>query len=241
MMSYSSQYLAIYPVMDKFPYIVEILYLSEGFLFSIIISRKFKILTSHNNQLINLQKELIHRVKNNMQIILSIVNLQSRTIADKLTKTKFDEIKNRILSMSHIHDLLNNNANSSIKPREYFDLLIENIVSIFENEYDVEYELICDEEFDTENLNDVGLILNELVLNSFKYAFKDKTGHISIKLQNKENKYIIKVEDDGVGITNNVRENSLGLSLVEEIVKEKLNGSMQITSKDGTKILIRYG
>lgn len=236
---YTSHYLAIYPFLDEFPYLVEVLYIFEGFLFSYVLSKRFRIVQNQNKQLQNLQKELNHRVKNNMQIILSIINIQTRKIKDQNTKKEILEIKNRIFAMGKIHDLLYNSSNFSIDAKEYFSKLFTNIFEIFKHDFNVTYDINCDEQFELKNANDIALILNELLFNCFKYAFKNNKGHISVQLKQNQTYQTIILKDDGVGITNKRRDDSLGLTLVKDIVEQKLNGSIQIISSNGTEITIK--
>lgn len=181
-----------------------------------------------------LMQELHHRVKNNMQMILSLIRLQTNRAKDLNVKDFFTTAINRISAISNLHELLyKQNKITNINAKEYFTSLIEGLKNISNDKnisinYDINTDL---------NSNDAiycGLIINELVSNSIKYAFK-KNGIINISLKKENSKYILKVEDDGKGYKKVENKNSLGLLLINTLVENQLQGEILTNSHYGTK------
>lgn len=193
-----------------------------------------------------LLKEVHHRVKNNLQVISSILNLQSSYVNDANTLSILRESQNRIKSMSFIHESLYQTKNfSSINFSEYITNLTKNLVHTYQispNKTSLRYEI---EELSL-NLDQAipcGLIVNELVSNALKYAFPDDTdGELFIGLFADGDKVQIKVEDNGVGLPKDFdyeNTNTLGLQLVLTLV-EQLDGNLKLDSEDGTKYFITF-
>ncbi len=193
-----------------------------------------------------LLKEIHHRVKNNLQIISSILNLQSSFIQDKKTLEILEDSRNRIRSMAIIHENLYHTANfSSIDFSNYLTILSTNLVSSYrleENSIDLvtdfeAVELVLDQAIPC------GLIINELVTNALKYAFKDMpVGEVYVSLKMDEDDVFIIVKDNGVGLPKNfnyLESDSLGLQLVVTLV-EQLDGKLEIKETKGTEFNIRF-
>lgn len=193
-----------------------------------------------------LLQEVHHRVKNNLQVINSILNLQSSYVDDEKTLEIINESQNRIRSMSYIHETLYRTTDfASINFGEYVTNLVKNLVH--------SYELFNDRtelKTDIEEVNlaldqaiPCGLILNELVSNSLKYAYPNRNeGVISINVKNLDKKIHLVVEDFGIGLPKGFQlENadSLGISLVHSLV-EQLDGELILKTKHGTKFLIIF-
>ncbi len=195
-----------------------------------------------------LLKEVHHRVKNNLQVISSILNLQSSYVKDKNTLEILKESQNRIKSMSFIHESLYQTKNfSSIDFSDYILNLSKNLV----HSYRVYNDLVdLNLDFDKVYLNldqaiPCGLIINELVSNALKYAFgEEEEGEIYISFREREEEVIMKVEDTGIGLPEGFdyrNTDSLGLQLVVTLV-EQLDGNIALRSKEGTgtKYLITF-
>ena len=214
------------------------------------VSQKSKfnrILTSKNETISNalserevLLKEIHHRVKNNLQIISSLLNLQSRFIKDKTAVDAVQEGRNRVKSMALIHQKLYQQDNiQGIYMPEYIDNLTSSLLSSYKASND---KIHIKKEVDTINLDidtaiPLGLILNELLTNSLKYAFVDrKEGTLQIKLTEIDKKLILEVSDDGVGMKNDEEgnKNSFGLTLIESLA-EKLDASVEMNQNEGTQ------
>jgi len=179
-----------------------------------------------------LYRELNHRVKNNFQMILSMVKLQ---IMKSKNKNELITIKDRINSISRLYEILQINQNRDIDTKSYFEDIITNISRGFTKKVDIKYSI--DYNLKIEQLLYCGLILNELVTNSFKYAF-DNRGDISISLYKKDSRVYFIIYDNGKGFIRDTNSNSLGLLIVDTLVTKQLLGSWNIQSKNSTKVEI---
>lgn len=187
-----------------------------------------------------LLKELNHRVKNNMQTIVSLIRLQSDKVDDKLLQDFLITIQNRINAMSHLHELLYTQEDiTHIDAYEYFEILIEEVKESYKhNEVEINFDITAN--LKMEQAVYCGLILNELITNAFKYAFPTQEGTITIKLYKKNSLYSLDICDDGIGYNQDIQENSLGLLLVTTLVKEQLRGTLEIDASEGVKIRISW-
>lgn len=197
-----------------------------------------------------LLKEIHHRVKNNLQIISSLLNLQALTFEDKNSREKFKESINRIKSMAIIHEMLYRSGNLSVvKIKDYFESLISFITGTYTVSTKITTELMVNSESDVLDIDKAipcGLILNEMISNSIKYAFKDrKSGKINIRFNEfpkKEKKFELIVEDNGVGISKNfdfLNVESFGMQIIHSLVSQ-LDGSIALDNKGGTKFSIQF-
>jgi len=194
-----------------------------------------------------LLKEVHHRVKNNLQVISSILNLQSSYVEDKKTLAILRESQNRIKSMSFIHEsLYQTNDFSKINFSHYIKNLSKNLVHsyvIYDNL--IELEIKSTEVFLNLDLSiPCGLIVNELVSNALKYAFKkEEKGKISIELFVKEGEVNLIIKDNGVGLSQEIdfyNTETLGLQLVISLT-EQINGNiMLLKEKKGTGYIITF-
>jgi two-component sensor histidine kinase len=187
-----------------------------------------------------LLKEIHHRVKNNLQIISSLISLQSNRVDDEETLHLFQKTRNRIQSMALVHEKLYQSGDfTRINLAEYIQDLVFNILSSYGSfSHRITLEMDCEPVW--MNINTAipcALIINELVTNSVKHAFPhDKTGKIIIELHQEEDQIIITCTDTGVGLPHdiNLRETStLGLKLVQALT-EQLKGKIKILSGEGT-------
>jgi PAS domain S-box-containing protein len=194
-----------------------------------------------------LLKEIHHRVKNNLQVIISLLNLQANTISNEEIKEIFEESQDRIKAMAIIHEKLYQSKN--------FDELdfagyIRNLADYLLHSYNIQGKnVIVDTE--TENIPieidiavPLGLIINELVTNAFKYAFKKSThGRILIRLNLVEtSKVLLEVIDNGGGIPEAIdfrNTSSLGLQLVCSLVLQ-VEGTIELIREDGSRFQIIF-
>lgn len=194
-----------------------------------------------------LLKEIHHRVKNNMQVITSLLALQADQVKDEEARESFHICENRIKSMALVHEQLYQTNNlSAINFEEYLEQLIKDIFSsnnIFQKKIKslINVKDIC---LDLDRAIPCGLIITELVSNIIKHAFPgNKKGKLWIDLiKNKNNRYSLTVEDNGTGFPENMDINntdSLGFTLINALVQQ-LKGKMEISGKDGTKISITF-
>ena len=186
-----------------------------------------------------LLKEIHHRVKNNLQVISSLLDLQANNIADARTVEMFRDSQNRVTSMGLIHERLYQASDlSRIDFSEYIEELAKNLFYSYSGDADeIEISTSADEIFlDVDTGIPCGLIINELVSNCLKYAFPaDRGGRIEIELKKEaDNQLLLVVRDDGVGLPEGMdfrTTKSLGLKLVSTLVRQ-LKGKLQL-SNDG--------
>ena len=186
-----------------------------------------------------LLKELNHRVKNNMQTIVSLIRLQSDEIEDEKLKDILLTTQNRIAAMGHLHELLYNQENINfINVYEYFETLVDEVKSSYDESINIHLDIKT--KLKMEQAIYCGLMINELITNSFKYAFLNKKGNIYITLEKSNNTLKLGVKDDGVGFDKDNTTFSLGLTLVNTLAINQLKGKMDIESKNGTSITISW-
>jgi PAS domain S-box-containing protein len=194
-----------------------------------------------------LLKEIHHRVKNNLQIISSLLNLQSGYSKDRGTMGMFTDSQNRIRSMALVHEQL---YQSEDLAKIDFTKYMENLVSQLFRSYGVntaliKYQLTSENiVLNLENAIPCGLIINELVSNSLKHAFPESRGgviNVDIR-QNDDSKYALIVSDDGVGMPDKLdirNTKTLGLQVVNTLV-EQLEGAIELTDGKGTTFKIVF-
>ena len=194
-----------------------------------------------------LLREIRHRVKNNLAVIYSLLNLQSKYIKDKHALTMFIESRNRVRSIALINEDLH-----LLKGRERIDFAnyIRNLVARLFHSYAVDTNLIklkldLDDIFlDIKTAVPCGLIISELVSNCLKYAFKErKEGEIRVDFhRDKHNKFALVVSDSGVGFPEDLdfrSTESLGLQIATDLV-EQLKGTIELDRRGGTKFKISF-
>ncbi len=190
-----------------------------------------------------LLKEIHHRVKNNMQLVMSLLNIQAQETT--ATITDFVAIsQSRILSMSLIHENLYQNQNlSEVDFKTYIENLTNNIIDSYNSlNNKISLQLEIDELYvDIQTAIPLGLIINELINNAYKHAFpNNQNGNITLKLISKENCNELIVSDTGVGFKKNeIPKNTLGLQLVEDLIFQ-LKGQLKIENQEGVKYTIQF-
>lgn len=191
-------------------------------------------------------KEIHHRVKNNLQIISSLLNLQNNYVTDAVTDAVLTECQNRVKAISFVHESLYiNNDFNNLKIINYVQGLVSNLRSSFASSIsniDICYDI--DESFiNLDYAVPLGLIINELVTNSFKYAFtEEKSYEIFLQIYQKNQKLVMVYKDNGVGFDKSVDlENlsSLGIQLIQ-ILTEQLEGNLTIENSNGVKYLFNF-
>jgi len=195
-----------------------------------------------------LLQEVHHRVKNNLQIISSLLNLQSRHIKDEQVLEIFKNSQNRVRSMGFIHEKLYKTKDfARVDFNEYVRSLTNHLFSSYEiNKEAIKLNTnIKDVFLDINTAIPCGLIINELVSNSMKYGFPDgKKGEIKIAmLPLNKNKVELIVSDNGVGIPEEVdfrNTESLGLHLVTILAEGQLHGDIKLEREGGTSFHIGF-
>ncbi len=209
-----------------------------------------KIITKQLNDSLKeketLLQEVHHRVKNNLQIISSILNLQASYIKDENALKILKESQNRITSMSFIHESLYMNEDIRYIDFGYY---IKNLTANLIQSYSItpgQIELVSevgDIQLSLDQAIPCGLILNELISNALKYAFPDNIkGRITLVIKEKEEKVFIELRDNGIGIPSDFdieKSESLGLQLVFILV-EQLDGNIKIENNEGSNIFINF-
>ncbi|OQX96473.1 hypothetical protein B6I21_00875 [candidate division KSB1 bacterium 4572_119] len=205
-----------------------------------------KIKSSLDEKIV-LLKEIHHRVKNNLQVISSLLYLQSKYLKDKTALTVFQESQNRVRSMSLVHEKLYQSENfAKINLKQY----IEDLAKYLFRSYNIDSNKIrLDTKIDKvvldiERAIPCGLIINELVTNSLKYAFPNHdSGKVTIRLKACANdKLSLTVKDDGIGLQKYMVEpdkKSLGLQLVDTLI-DQLQGTLKIGKEKGADFKISF-
>ncbi len=193
-----------------------------------------------------LLQEVHHRVKNNLQVISSILSLQSNYVKDDKTLEILDESQNRIKSMSYIHETLYQTTDfSSIEFSDYLNRLATNLIHSYSygngpinlnSSYDKIY-------LDIDNAIPCGLIVNELISNALKYAYDTDGGIIDLSMKEKDSKIFLRVADAGKGLPEDFKyeeSDSLGMQLVYSLV-DQIDAKMELNTSDkGTEFLITF-
>jgi PAS domain S-box-containing protein len=192
-----------------------------------------------------LLQEVHHRVKNNLQIISSILNLQTRTLNDPKILELIKETRYRIMSMAFIHDLLYQTKDfTNIDFSKYLQNITSNIMNTYTHNKNINLHLEIESIFlNLDNAIPCGLIVNELITNAFKYAFpSDKKGEIIVTLKLNNNWVNLSVADNGVGIQEHVdykTTETLGFQLINSLVTQ-IDGELIYESNVGTKFILSF-
>jgi PAS domain S-box-containing protein len=193
-----------------------------------------------------LLQEVHHRVKNNLQVISSILNLQTSYVDDPHTLEILRESQQRIKSMSFIHETIYRTADfSRLEFMDYIKTIASNLIQSYRSA-STAIEFVPDMQSVGLNLDQAipcGLIINELVSNALKYAFKGrKKGRLEILLKEENQDVILAVKDDGVGLPKDFafeKNNSLGIQLVYALL-EQLDATMKVDQTKGTEFFIQF-
>jgi two-component sensor histidine kinase len=177
-----------------------------------------------------LLKEIHHRVKNNLQVVSSLLNLQAQVLHNDHDRMLFQESQQRVRTMALIHEKLYQSADlTRIDFQEYVTLLLRDVILSHGGAME-DIQVITDIsaiELHIDTAIPCGLIINELVTNALKYAFPKGQGTLKIAFRHTESWYRLTIQDDGVGLPENFdlrHLDSLGLQLVQGLVEEQLDG-----------------
>lgn len=192
-----------------------------------------------------------HRVKNNLQIISSLLNLQLNTIEDAKIHYKFLESIDRVRVMATLHDLLYRSKNfTNIPVSKYFSSILSSLQHSYNLKIDLQIKLNIElkkDELDMDKAIPCGLILNEMMSNTLKYAFhKRKTGKILVQFTNQakgsNHLYKLAFSDNGIGFKPHKdidQVKTLGMQLIYSLVKQ-LDGELFIDATTGTSYVINF-
>jgi len=258
------QSLGWYNVFELFNNVNEVAFASETFIFSIALAyqikrlniqlaqfqedeqRKLALMVESKTEELQhyfaekelLYKELQHRVKNNFAMVISLIDLQIQN--SKVTKVKYElsTIRNRINSFVKLYELLHFSNNKIIfSTKHYFNQIVKNISKNFKKNVDIIYKI--DYEISVDKSIYCGLIINELVTNSFKYAFNDDGVIAILAYLDKEGMVCLCIEDNGVGFDINCTH-SLGLTIVKTLAVKQLKANIDMKTKNGVKVTIKW-
>ncbi len=199
------------------------------------------------NQREILLKEIHHRVKNNLQTIDSLLNLQSKTIDDQKALYAIRDGQSRVKSMALIHEKLYESENmEKIDFQDYVQKLLDYLAYSFDSDdKEIQYQINTEKVFfDLDRATSLGLIINELVSNIYKYAFvnQDK-GEIQVALTTTHHQgYCLIVADNGVGLPHDIdieKTKTLGLKLVKWLT-EQLKGQLRVENHVGSKFILEF-
>lgn len=186
-------------------------------------------------------KEIHHRVKNNLQVISSLLSLQERKVTDENTKEALKSSKTRVETMSILHQsLYQGDEVRGIGVKEYFSDLINNLVDTYTVNDNITTSIDIDNlKIDVDSMIPLGLVANELICNAIKHGIGDAlSGHISISLKDMGDQVILSVTDSGGKLTDNklkLKEGSLGVKLINAFAN-RLDGKLEVESGESTKV-----
>jgi two-component sensor histidine kinase len=215
------------------------------FINSVQKTRSRLLIEKKNEENEVLLKELHHRVKNNLQVIYSLINLQKRRLETPELNQSLSMVQNRIKTMSLVHQNLHENESfKEVNLASYIKTITEYLLSLYLNEEkDISIQLNIDPsiEMPMDRSITIGLLMNEIISNSLKYAFKGRSaGIISIDIQRIQDGFQMKLSDDGLGfIPAEVQTKSLGMYLIKNLVKQ-IQGRYDIENFKGTTYIIFF-
>lgn len=213
-----------------------------------IAEDKLKDLVSEKDFLI---REVHHRVKNNFQMIISLLSLQEQNITNKSVLDEFSIIKSRIKAFSIIHDkLYKSESIKRIILSEYINSLVEELFQSYKSlQSDIKFEMNIQNNLSLALNNAIylGLVINEIITNSFKYAFPAEytgAGIISISAHSgDDNTIMMIISDNGIGLPpdfESSKSSTLGMNLIHLLIEKQINGTLEISKNKGTTYVISF-
>jgi two-component sensor histidine kinase/Tfp pilus assembly protein PilF len=219
----------------------SVLFLVVFIVFALILKKRLKtlkeqkeIIEKQNNEGKGMLQEIHHRVKNNFQIISSLLRLQTYNENNPSVNNAFQGAINRIHAMSVVHEIIYKQGSfSGMSAKRYLESLVENLKQSLPNDrliIDVE---AFENELEMEQFIPIGIIINELITNSYQHAFApiNEEPRIAISLAKEGNKVQLIYKDNGVGFTKRQNESSFGMDLIETMV-EQISGQITKISED---------
>jgi two-component sensor histidine kinase/ligand-binding sensor domain-containing protein len=203
-------------------------------------------ISKQNEEKTLMLKEIHHRVKNNLQVISSLLNLQAEGIQDRRVLTLFEDCRHRVNSMALIHEKMYQSKNLvNIDIRNYIDDLVRSLIDAYDSNKKIRLHTgIEDHNYRIDSIVPMGLILNEIISNSLKYAFEDREeGDLFVYLRKiSGNKFLLEVADNGRGIKgdlNLANAQSLGMQLIH-MLSGQINGTVDLSRDNGTRYRIIF-
>lgn len=224
-------------------YLIAMLFvIAFGIFYHIAIEQSYQALETANRQKTFLLKEIHHRVKNNLNIIASILGIQKFETDSIEVHTLIDQNRLRLESMAMAHEILYQHDNlANIDFELYMKRLTEHILKIESHKEDIRIEIqMLPLALSIETMIQFGLMVNELMTNSLKYAFEEEGGTISIRLEKEQGAYLFTYADNGKGYDSTMVKNGFGSSLIEMVI-EQLDGELVLSTLNGVeyKILLK--
>ena len=202
-----------------------------------------QLLAAQNGKIELLLKEIHHRVKNNLEVVSSLLALQSAQIDDPNIHEAMLAGQNRVQSISIVHQKLYQGENlAAVDMKDYFLNLSENVLDTFDADDRVTIECAMNEmELDIDTAVPLGLIVNELLTNALKYAFPgERQGKVAIQLDRKNDRQLsLRVADDGIGDSGVTKGTGFGAQLLQ-LLTQQLNGTMRRETSEGTVVYIDF-
>ncbi len=193
-----------------------------------------------------LLREIHHRVKNNLQVVSSLLFLQSQRFSDPELQTCFLESQSRICSMALAHEQLYQSKNlAEISIKSYIESLVGQLAQVFQSPgQEVCFHLVVEDlPLDIEKVVPCGLLITELLSNAYKHAFEEgQKGQVTISMQGGAGQIELAVADNGVGFPADLdyrQAKTFGLQLITALVNQ-LGGTLELENNDGTRFGVRF-
>jgi len=191
-----------------------------------------------------LQKELHHRVKNNLSIIDTFIEVAKEEFNNPDYNSKLSELQNRIESIHQVHAQLYQNKDiTNLNLKNYIDTLAENVHQTFNKQnITIEQHVPNNLKIDAKKSFPVGLIINEFLTNSYKYAFPENPGSIILALEENNNQITLKLSDNGKGLPKNFaidKTDSFGFRIMK-LLTQQLKGTFDLKSENGVNLTIQF-
>lgn len=190
-------------------------------------------------------KEVHHRIKNNMNIVLTLLKMQQEKYKDEIIKSVLNDASSRITSMMILYDKLYSSKNKKeLWSREYLSSLIDGIIEIFPKKIELKIEKNIDDFLISDKtLSIIGIILNEFLTNSMKHAFLNRERGVILFTLSKSNGNIVMIfKDDGIGMKNNFdfeKSDGFGVKLITLLVNQ-LNGTISLNKNNGVEYTVKF-
>ncbi|MGB6329479.1 MAG: histidine kinase dimerization/phosphoacceptor domain -containing protein [Halarcobacter sp.] len=206
-----------------------------------------KQLQKSNDEKEILLKEIHHRVKNNMEIISSLLNMQARRSSDNELKDAMKQSRSRIHTMALVHEFLYLGKNLAyINLPDYITRLVEDIKDLYISQntkldVDLHIEKLI---LSTNRCIQIGMVLHELCVNAFKYAFsEDRDNLLCVHMKIIDESILLKIRDNGAGmkdIDSLYKSESIGMQLIHSIVEDQLDGEIEFYNNKGLECRIKF-
>jgi two-component sensor histidine kinase/tetratricopeptide (TPR) repeat protein len=194
-----------------------------------ITTKQKKIIEKQNDERKLLLQEIHHRVKNNFQIVSSVLKLQAAEEDNSVIDRAFDDAINRIHSMAAVHEMIYKQDDfSAIAPKNYFSKLTDSMRT-YSLERAITFEVDSKiEALSVQTLIPLGISVNEMITNSIKYAFTDSMANPKIRVQlfKSSTGYTLSYQDNGIGFKSQLKADSFGMGLIETIL-EQIDGKLE--------------